>query len=165
MTNTQQSIDINLLGGGSWHADRFNAYRLGGDLPLASEFPLTIPGYFYQQISARDFVSFTTQYTIPLDPSHSWSLSPIGAIAAVEYIPGMAQRGAVNSGVGLGLGYRSHSGVWQVMATYGYGFEARQIDGSGGQTIGILCQINLGVRNPGGPTHLDRFIGFLPNHL
>ena len=165
LPKSQQSIDINLLGGGSWHADRFSAYRLGGDLPLASEFPLTIPGYFYQEISARDFVSFTTQYTVPLDASHSWSLSPIGAIAAVEYVPGLGQPGAVNSGVGLGLGYRSRSGVWQVMASYGYGFEARRIEGSGGQSLGILCQINLGARHPGGPTHLDRFIGFLPNHL
>jgi hypothetical protein len=165
MPKSQQSIDINLLGGGSTHADRFSAYRLGGNLPLASEFPLTIPGYFYQEISAREFVSFTTQYTVPLNASRSWSLSPIGAIAAVEYAPGLGQAGAVNSGVGLGLGYRSHSGVWQVMASYGYGFEARRDEGGAGQTLGILCQINLGARHPGGPTELDQFIGFLPNHL
>jgi hypothetical protein len=47
LPKSQQSIDINLLGGGSWHADRFSAYRLGGDLPLASEFPLTIPGFCF----------------------------------------------------------------------------------------------------------------------
>ncbi len=165
LPKSKQSIDINLLGGGSWHADRFSAYRLGGDLPLASEFPLAIPGYFYQEISARDFVSFTTQYTVPLDASHSWSLNPIGAIAAVEYLPGLSEPGAVNAGVGLGVGYRSHSGVWQAMAAYGYGFEARRAEGSGGQSLEILCQINLGARHPGGPTQLDRFIGFLPNHF
>jgi hypothetical protein len=165
LPKSQQSIDINLLGGGSWRADRFSAYRLGGDLPLASEFPLTIPGYFYQEISAREFVSFTTQYSVPLDASHLWSLSPIGAIAAVDYVPGLSQPGAVNSGVGLALGYRSRNGVWQVLADYGYGFEARRADRSGGQSLGIMCQINLGARHPGGPTHLDQFIGFLPNHL
>jgi hypothetical protein len=165
MPKSKQTIDVTLMGGGSWHADRFNAYRLGGDLPLASEFPLTIPGYFYQEISARDFVSFTTQYTVPLDAGHSWSLSPVGAIAAVDYLPGLSQPGAVNSGVGLALGYQSHNGVWQVMATYGYGFEARRSEESGGQSLGILCQINLGARHPGGPTQLDRFIGFLPSHF
>jgi hypothetical protein len=165
MPKSKQSIDINLLGGGSWHADRFNAYRLGGDLPLASEFPMTIPGYFYQQVSAKDFVSFTAQYTIPLDPAHSWSISPIGAVSASEYLAGLGEPGALNSGVGLAVGYTSHSGVWQVMATYGYGFESRHAENSGGQTLGILCQINLGARHPGGPTELDQFIGFLPNHF
>jgi hypothetical protein len=165
MPESKQSIDINLVGGGSSRADRFSAYRLGGDLPLASEFPLTIPGYFYQQLSAKEFVSFTTQYTVPLDASHAWSLSPIGAIAAVEYLPGMGQPGGVNSGVGLGLGYRSRSGVWQAMLSYGYGFEADHFENSGGQTIGLLGQINLGVRHPDGPTQLDRFLSFLPNHF
>jgi hypothetical protein len=165
LPESKQSIDVNLLGGGSWHADRFSAYRLGGDLPLASEFPLTIPGYFYQEISAREFVSFTAQYTLPLDASHLWSLSPIGSIAAVDYLAGLSQPGAVNSGVGLGVGYHSRNGVWDVMADYGYGFEARRAEGRGGQSIGILCQINLGARHPGGPTHLDQFIGFLPSHL
>jgi hypothetical protein len=89
----------------------------------------------------------------------------MGAIAALEYLPGTGQPGAMNSGVGLAIGYRSHSGVWQVMGTYGYGFEARRSEGSGGQSLGILCQINLGARHPGGPTQLDQFIGFLPNHL
>lgn len=165
MPKSKQTIDINLLGGGSWHADRFNAYRLGGDMPLASEFPMTIPGYFYQEISAKDFVSFTAQYTIPLDADHRWNISPIGAVSASEYLAGTGQPGAVNSGVGLAFGYNSHNGVWQIMATYGYGFEARVAENSGGQSVGILCQINLGARHPGGPTELDRFIGFLPNHF
>lgn len=165
MPKSKQSIDLELLGGGSWHADRFSAYRLGGYLPVASEFPLAIPGYFYQELSARDFVSFTAQYTVPLDAERLWSISPIGAIAAMEYVPGLSQPGAVNSGVGLGIGYRSRSGVWQVMGSYGYGFEAQRVEGRGAQSLGILCQINLGARNPGAPTGLDRFIGFLPNHF
>jgi hypothetical protein len=165
MPKSKQSLDVELLGGGSWHADRFSAYRLGGDLPLASEFPLTIPGYFYQELSAKDFVSFSAQYTIPLDASHMWSIAPLGAIAAIQYVPGLGQDGAVNSGVGLGVGYRSRSGVWQVMASYGYGFEAQRAEGRGAQSIGILCQLNLGAKNPGGETRLDRFIGYLPSHF
>ena len=31
-------------------ADRFSTCRLGGLLPLASEFPLSLPGYYYQEI-------------------------------------------------------------------------------------------------------------------
>jgi hypothetical protein len=89
----------------------------------------------------------------------------MGAVAAMEYVPGLGQTGAVNSGVGVALGYNSRSGVWQVVLDYGYGFEAQRAEGRGAQSVGILCQINLGARHPGGPTGLDRFIGFLPTHF
>ena len=42
-TNTGNQFTFGLTAGGSEHADRFSAYRLGGVLPLASEFPLTLP--------------------------------------------------------------------------------------------------------------------------
>jgi len=165
LPESKRSFDVELLGGGSWHADRISAYRLGGNLPLASEFPLTIPGYFYQELSARDFVSLSAQYSVPLDAGHLWSVTPMGAVAALEYVPGLGQHGSVNSGVGVAFGYTSRSGVWQVMLDYGYGFEAQRAEGRGAQSIGILCQINLGARHPGGATGLDRFIGFLPTHF
>lgn len=158
-------FDISLTGGGSVTADRFSAYRIGGNLPLASEFPLTIPGYFDNELSARAFVDFTAQYCIPLDPGKHWSLNPIGSVATMDYLPQLAQPGHFNSGLGLGLGYVSHSGVWDVMVDYGYGFEAMRDGGRGGQCVGILLQINLGRKHPNGPTELDRTIDFLRDHL
>ena len=65
----------------------------------------------------------------------------------------------------MGLGYRSTSGTWQVMTSYGYGFEAMRSGGRGGQSIGILLEINLGARNPNGPSKLDHVTGFLLNHF
>ena len=134
-------------------------------MPLTSEFPLLIPGYFDGELSARNFACFNAQYTLPLDAAKRWSLNPIGSIATVEYVPGQAQPGHFNSGVGIGLGYRSRSGAWQALASYGYGFEAIRSDGRGGQSIGFLLQIDLEARHPGGPSKLDDFRGFLREHF
>jgi hypothetical protein len=165
LPESKQRIDFSVTGGTSIRADRFSAYRIGGDLPLASEFPLSIPGYFYQELSASSFVSLTARYTVPLNAAKTWSLSPVGSIAEMDYVTGLEQPGHMNSGLGLEAGYRSRNGVWQVGANYGYGFEAIRTSGRGGQSVGIVCQINLGARHPGGPTELDRFMGYLPSHF
>jgi hypothetical protein len=161
---SKQAVDISLTGGTSVDADRFSAYRLGGNLPMISEFPLLIPGYFNEELSARSFVCFTSQYTFPLDPDKRWSLSPIGSVATMDYLPGMEQPGHFNSGAGVGLGYRPRSGLWQVLATYGYGFEAIRSDGRGGQAVGIFCQIDLESRHPRS-SELEEGINFLREHF
>jgi hypothetical protein len=165
LPDSKQSFDVSFTAGTSGHADRFSAYRLGGSLPMASEFPLSIPGYFYQELSARNFVSFDAKYTFPLDADKTWSLSPMGAAAVVDYLPGTGQPGSFNSGAGLALGYHARSGAWQVMATYGYGFEAIRDNGRGAQAVGIFCEINLRAKKPGEPTHLDRAIGYFPSRF
>ncbi len=165
LPDSKQSFDVNFTAGTTGHADRFSAYRLGGTLPMASEFPLSIPGYFHQELSARNFVSFNAEYTAPLNADRTWRLSPMGALAVVDYLPGTAQPGCFNSGAGLGFGYRARSGTWQVMASYGYGFEAIRSNGRGAQAVGIFCEINLHARKPGEPTRLDRAIGFFPSHF
>ena len=165
LPGSKQSFDVNFTAGTTGHADRFSAYRLGGDLPLASEFPLSIPGYIYQELSARNFICFNGQYSIPLDADKTWRITPMGALAVVDYLPGTGQPGAFNSGAGIGFGYRARSGVWQVMASYGYGFEAIRDNGRGAQSVGIFCEINLHAKRPGGATQLDRAIGFFPSHF
>jgi len=140
---TKQSASMSLTAGSSAGADRLSAYRLGGDLPLSSEFPLILPGYYYQEISARRFVNFTAQYTLPITPSKRWALSAIGSVADVEYLPDLEQPGRLHSGAGLGLNYRSPSGSFTLLAGYCYGFQAIRSDGNRGQSIGILCQIDL----------------------
>lgn len=163
--DSKQRFAVSVTGGGSVQADRFSAYRVGGDMPMISEFPLIIPGYFDGELSARNFACFTAQYSVPLDTDKRWSLEPIGSIATVDYVPGMAQPGHFNSGAGIGLGYRSRSGLWQALSSYGYGFEAIRSDGRGGQSIGILLQVNLGALHPNGPSLMDKVGGYLRDHL
>jgi hypothetical protein len=146
-TKHKHNFSLSVTAGDSINVDRFSAYRLGGDLPLSSEFPLILPGYYYQELSARKFVCFTGEYSLPLDEAKQWSLKALGSIAGVDYLPGLEQSRHFNSGAGMGLGYRSKSNVWQIIATYGYGFEAERSHGLGGQSIGILCQLDFEARH------------------
>ena len=105
----KHNFSVSLTAGTSLRADRFSAYRLGGALPLVSEFPLTLPGYYYQELSADRFALISGQYALPLDRSKQWGLMISAATAAVEYLPGLEQPGRWNSGVGAGIVFRSKS--------------------------------------------------------
>ena len=135
---------VGLTGGSSLRADRFSAYRLGGDLPMASEFPLSLPGYYYEEISASRFALLGATYIIPMSRDRkTWTASLTAASAMVEYAPGFAQRGKSHTGVGAGAAYLSHSKAWQVLGAYGYGINASRGHGNGGHTIGLLVQFDF----------------------
>jgi hypothetical protein len=142
MTNSGQGFYVSVLAGTSIDADRFSAYRLGSLLPLVSEFPLQLPGYYYQEISARNFVLFGGNYTIPLSPKHRWSLNFNATTAGVDYLPGLEQPGNWHSGIGAGLLYQSKS--MKVMVGYAYGIDAMRSHGRGANSVGILMQFDLG---------------------
>ncbi|MDQ6632122.1 MAG: hypothetical protein M3Y82_10270 [Verrucomicrobiota bacterium] len=143
----KHNFSLSLTAGTSLNADRFSAYRIGGVLPLASEFPLTLPGYYYQEISARRFALLSGQYSLPLDHAKNWNLTAIGTVAKLEYLSGLEQPKTWNSGAGLGLGYHSPKGSWQIMAGYSYGFNAVRSHGQGGHSIGLLSQWDLEARH------------------
>jgi len=131
-------------GGTSLRADRFSAYRLGGDLPMAAEFPLSLPGYYYQELAARRFGLIGGTYIIPMSRDRvTWTTSVTVASALVEYAPGYDQKGKSHTGVGGGIAYLSHSKAWQVLASYGYGINARRERGMGGHTVGMLVQFDF----------------------
>jgi hypothetical protein len=152
----KHSFSISLTAGSSADADRFSTYRLGSLLPLASEFPLSIPGYYYQEISAQQFVLFGGNYIVPLEEKQRWNVVVDGAAAVVDYLPGLEQPGNFHSGVGGGLLYKTSS--WRVMLNYGYGFEAIRSHGRGANSLGILVQLDWGqakgtLFNPSEPGH------------
>jgi hypothetical protein len=161
MTNSGQSFYVNLTAGTSVDADRFSAYRLGALLPLVSEFPLSLPGYYYQEISARRFVLLGGNYIIPLDKKDHWNFNINGATAGVDYLRGLEQPGDWLSGVGAGVLYRTSS--VKVMVGYAYGIDAIRSHGRGANSIGVLMQMDLGrakqkkVLNPG---ELNRWRGW-----
>ncbi len=167
LPESKHSFQVSATGGTSIDPDRFSAYRLGGFLPLASEFPLMIPGYDFQELSASRFVLFNGNYNFPLDKKKRWTLTAAASTAYVDYLHGLEQPGHWNSGVGGGLAYLSSSGAWQVMLDYGYGFDAIRTHGRGAQTVGLLLQFNLektkgGYYDPGSDNPLlrgfDRFL-------
>jgi hypothetical protein len=140
MPELKHSFYINLTGGTSVDADRFSAYRLGALLPMASEFPLSLPGYYYQELSAQRYVLLAGNYIVPLDHHQRWNVSFGGATAAVDYLPRFEQPGHWNSGVGGGVFYTTPS--WRVMIGYGYGINAIRSGGRGANSIGILLQLD-----------------------
>ena len=137
---SNQRFEVSLTLGTAINPDRFSAFRLGALLPLVSEYPLSIPGYYYQEISARNFALISANYLVPLDKEFHWNINVNGAAAAVDYLAGLEQPGNWNSGVGAGVLYRRSS--WRVMTGYAYGFNAIRSSGRGAHSIGILLQLD-----------------------
>jgi hypothetical protein len=144
LPKSQQSFYVRLTAGTSVDADHFSAYRLGGFLPLISEFPLSLPGYYYQEISARQFVLVNANYLLPLDPGKLWSLDLNASTAIVDYLPGEGQPGNTLTGVGGGILYHTPSQRLKFMLNYAYGIDAIRAAGRGASSIGVLMQLDLG---------------------
>ena len=145
-TNTGNQFTFALTAGGSDNADRFSAWRLGGVLPLAAEFPLTLPGYYYQELSARRFMHLSAAYVAPLSADHRWQLRLSAASAYVDYLPGFEQPGPWQTGVGTALSFTSRSEVWRVILRYGYGVNALRDGHEGAHSVGVLYQYNFEQR-------------------
>jgi len=162
LPKSQQNFYVRLLAGSSVDADRFSAYRLGGYLPLVSEFPLSLPGYYFQEISARQFVLLNANYLLPLDRSQRWNLSLNAATAGVDYLPGEHQPGNSLTGVGGGILYRAPSDRLKIMLDYAYGVDAHRSRGRGANCIGILLQWDLQKTHGTGfnPAHPNRWRGW-----
>ncbi|MDP3543457.1 MAG: hypothetical protein Q8T11_13390 [Elusimicrobiota bacterium] len=143
-TKSENRFVAAVSAGTSLRADRFSAFRLGGDLPMAAEFPLSLPGYYYQELSAKRFALIGGTYIIPMSRDRrTWTTSVTVASALVEFAPGFEQRGKSQTGVGGGLAYLSKSKAWQVLTSYGYGVNARRARGHGGHTAGVLVQFDF----------------------
>ncbi len=143
LPESKQNFYARLVGGTSVNADRLDAYRLGGFLPLIAEYPLSLPGYYYQEFSARQFVLLNTSYLLPIAPDQRWNLNFTAATAVIDYLPGTGQPGNSVSGVGAGILYRAPSDKFRVIVNYGYGFNALRNGERGANSISILFQIDL----------------------
>jgi hypothetical protein len=136
-------FSVNLTTGTGFGADRFSGYQLGAALPLAAEFPLSLPGYYFQEITARQFALVGGLYTLPLDARKRWNVTGFAATAVVDYVTGMAQPGDWHTGVGGGVGYASADRVWEITLGYAYGVDAMRSGGRGAHQVGLVAQYNL----------------------
>jgi len=140
---SKQSFGISLTSGTGTQVDRLNAYRMGGNLPLYSEFPLTLPGYYFQELSAKSFILLGANYNVPIDARQNWWITTLAATAYVDYLNELGQSGDWNSGVGGGLVYRSSTDSWQIAVAYGYGVDAIRDGERGAHSLSILVQFDL----------------------
>ena len=137
-------VEFTVIGGGSVDPDRFSAYRLGGFLPLGAEFPLVIPGYYVQEISATSFALINGYLLYPLSTDGRWEIGVLGSAANVRYLPGLSLGQPWNSGLGGGIAYHSPSGAWHLILSYGYGFSAPRGDSRGANSIAFALQYDFG---------------------
>jgi len=150
-TNSGQKISFAFTAGGSTDADRFSAWRLGGVLPLVSEFPLMLPGYYYQELTATRFQHFYGAYDIPLDKTDRFHFRLEVATAHLDYLPGFEQRSSWQTGVGGGLTFAPRHKNFQIVVRYGYGFNAIRNDRQGASSVGLLFQYNFEARRKTSP--------------
>jgi hypothetical protein len=132
--------------GGVKNADAFSAWRPGGVLPLIAEFPLILPGYYYQELTVNRFVHLSALYFIPLDRGLRWQLALGAASARLDYLPGYEQPNHWQTGVGAGLTFTPRSQIFKVVARYGYGINAIRGGHEGGQSISVLFQYDFEQR-------------------
>lgn len=140
----KHNFGISLTAGTGLDLDRFSAYRLGGTLPLVAEFPLSLPGYYHQELSARSFALLSGNYNVPLDRRQRFLLNLTGSTAWVDYLDGLEQSNRWNHGVGGGFLFRSPSESWLVGLGYGYGFNALRKGERGAQALMLLVQFDWG---------------------
>jgi hypothetical protein len=143
LPESKQNFFVRIITGTSVDADRLSAYRLGGFLPLIAEYPLSLPGYFYQEFSAREFALVNASYTLPIAPDQRWNLIANAAVAAMDYLPGTGQPGSVASGVGGGILYRAPSDKFRFIVSYGYGINALRGGHRGADSVNFLLQFDL----------------------
>jgi hypothetical protein len=143
-TEWKHNFAMSVTGGSGVNLDRFSAYRMGGNLPLSAEFPLTLPGYYYQELSATGFTLFAGQYNLPLDPRQRFMVNVTAATAWVDYLDGLRQPGNWHSGVGGGFGFRSPSEQWLIAVGYGYGINAIRDGDRGAHSVLFLLQFDWG---------------------
>ena len=141
---SKQNLFVRAVAGTSVAPDRMSAYRLGGFLPLIAEYPLSLPGYFFQEFSARDFALINASYLVPIAPNQRWNLEFNGATANIDYLAGTGQPGNWVSGVGGGIMYRSPSDKFKCIVSYAYGVNAIRTAGRGASSISFLIQVDLG---------------------
>jgi len=145
-TNSGQRVSFAFTAGGSTSSDQFSAWRLGGVLPLVSEFPLTLPGYYYQELTATSFEHFYAAYDISLDPAQRWSFRLEAATAHLGYLAGREQASDWQTGVGGGLSFAPKHKNFEIILRYGYGFNALRNGQEGAQSVGLLFQYNFFTR-------------------
>jgi hypothetical protein len=146
LPHLEHHVSLSVTVGTSLHPDRFSAYRLGGTLPLHSELRLGLPGYFYQEITARQFGLLSGLYAVPVDSARRWRVSAFGAVADVSYLAGLQQPDHWHAGVGAGLDYTSPKQVWKIVFGFAHGFNAIRHGEHGAHSVVLLLQYDVEAR-------------------
>lgn len=129
--------------GGGDRLGRLAAYRLGGMLTQSSEFPLIIPGYFSQEIAAREYGHVWGRVGFPLERTRSFYLNLLAAAASVTPVGGTDPGGAFHAGMSLGLEFAPPKGALHGELSYGYAPRAIRGERRGGHSVALTAELDF----------------------
>lgn len=144
--NERLGAGVNLGGGTS--VDRFSAYRLGGMLINNAEFPLTLPGYFSQEIAAERVAHMWVTLGKPLTAERRVVFNVFAAGATIKPVPSTDAGGSQHLGFGMGMEFAPRKAALHGMASYGYAPTAARGSGRGGHGVALSLELNLGTTPP-----------------
>lgn len=136
-------IGTGISAGGGTDVDRFSAYRLGGMETLTSEFPLILPGYFPQEIAARNYEHVWIRGGFSFDRLRSLLFTMTAAAASIDPVRGTDAGGTLHAGGSVGLEFMPKKAAFRGMLSYGYAPTAARGAGLGGQEIALGVEINF----------------------
>lgn len=137
-----------LNAGSGGQIGRLTAYRLGGMLTQTSEFPLILPGYFAQEISARRFVHAWAQTALPAGDSKRFTIEFTAAAANVSPVRGTDPGGVGHAGLAAGFGFSPPDGALRAGLTYGFAPTALRGKRRGAQAFALVVEIDFLPREP-----------------
>lgn len=150
--------------GGGDRLRRLSAYRLGGMLTQSSEFPLNIPGYFTQEIAAREYGHVWARAGVPLDGRRRFYANILAAGAAVTPIRGTDPGGPLHAGVSLGLKFAPPKGALHWELSYGFAPLAVRGNHRGGQMVALTAELDFltpDINTQGGLKSRQQGLGWL----
>lgn len=156
---SKESFKLGLTLGDVHDGDRFSSFRIGGMLPLSSEFPLNLPGYAHQELTVRRFSLLDGHYSVPFGADDRWAATALAGMAYVDYLPGFEEPGKRHAGFGADLRWRSPKSVWQLVAGAAYGATALRAYGRG--THSVFTAVQYDVTNLAGDLPFLRDSPFL----
>ncbi len=135
--------------GGGGGQGRLSAYTLGGMLTQTSEFPLILPGYFGQEISASRFVHAWARAGVPILGSKRCFVNLTAAAASVRPMYGTDPGGIHHVGLAAGLSFEPAAGPLRVDLTYGYAPTALRGTHRGAQSLAFNFEYDFLAGAPG----------------
>lgn len=138
---TRVSGGLNAGAGG--HVGRLSAYRLGGMGTQTAEFPLVIPGYFSQEISAVRFFHGWAQTAFPWRGSKRLFVVLSIAAAGVKPAPGTDPGSAQHVGYSAGLSHSPKKGGLHGQILYGYSPTALRGGRRGAHAFALTAEIDF----------------------
>jgi len=143
----ERRLGVNLNFGAGTGIDRFSAYRVGGMLQNNAEFPMSIPGYFSQEIAAERVAHVWLRFGKGLTNERRIVFNWFAAGALIKPVATTDAGGAQHAGIGMGVEFlpRKENGALRGMLSFGYSPTAARGDHRGGEGVALSFELNLGT--------------------